>query len=86
MPDFSMVTQKQALTLRHFNISANYTSHITDLVVDALPLKFPFLYFQHIAALEEKETQNNEGSARNRPCLCLASWRKCQSETQARKS
>jgi hypothetical protein len=86
MPVFSMVTQKQALTLTRFHISPNYTSHITGLVVDVLPLKFPFLYFQHLAALEEKETQNNEGSARNHPCLCLASWRKCQSKTQARKS
>jgi hypothetical protein len=81
-----MVTQKQILTLTRFSISPNYTSHITDLIADALALKFPCLYFQHLAALEEKETQNHEGSARNHPCLCLASWRKRQSKTQAHKS
>ena len=63
----------------------NYASHFTDLIADALILKLPFIYFQHLAALEEKETQNHEGCVCNRPFLCLASWRKCRSKSKANK-
>ena len=64
----------------------NYISHITDLIDDALRLKLPFIYFQQLAALEEKKTQNHEDSVRNHPCHWLGSWRKCPSKTQGNKS